>query len=75
MLERRNDISRRLTQLLPPHFDKVLDDQTANVGDSVIFGVAAHGEPQPDIAFYQGGLRLQADTDKVEIYVTIKTKQ
>ncbi|CAJ0950227.1 unnamed protein product, partial [Mesorhabditis belari] len=66
VFERSNSLAKRMTQLLPPKFDKILSDHDAVEGENVILSVEARGIPEPEIHFYQDGKKLKTD-DKVLI--------
>ena len=55
VVERRNPNAPRLTQLIPPRFDKILSDHDAIVGENVVMMVETLGEPEPQVRFYRDG--------------------
>ncbi|UMM35976.1 hypothetical protein L5515_008344, partial [Caenorhabditis briggsae] len=68
VVERRNPNAPRLTQLIPPRFDKILSDHDAIVGDNVVMMVETLGEPEPQVRFYRDGKLIGDDSgEKVEV--------
>ncbi|CAD6186687.1 unnamed protein product [Caenorhabditis auriculariae] len=67
VFERTNPNAPRLTQLIPPRFDKILSDHDAVVGENVVMMVETLGEPEPQVWFYQDGKLIDETNEKVEI--------
>uniref|UniRef100_A0A8R1HRW0 Fibronectin type-III domain-containing protein n=1 Tax=Caenorhabditis japonica TaxID=281687 RepID=A0A8R1HRW0_CAEJA len=55
VVERKNPNAPRLTQLIPPRFDKILSDHDALEGDNIVMMVQTLGEPEPQVRFYRDG--------------------
>uniref|UniRef100_A0A1I7V4L9 C2 domain-containing protein n=1 Tax=Caenorhabditis tropicalis TaxID=1561998 RepID=A0A1I7V4L9_9PELO len=69
VVERRNPNAPRLTQLIPPRFDKILSDHDAIVGENVVMMVETLGEPEPQVRFYRDGKLINdgGSGEKVEV--------
>lgn len=62
VVERKNPNAPRLTQLIPPRFDKILSDHDAIVGENVVMMVETLGEPEPQVRFYRDGKLIDEDS-------------
>ncbi|NP_001368673.1 Titin homolog [Caenorhabditis elegans] len=68
VVERRNPNAPRLTQLIPPRFDKILSDHDAIEGENVVMMVETLGEPEPQVRFYRDGKLIDDGSgDRMEV--------